>query len=280
MDLFAPPMDARGDIVPLAPPPPPDEVAALLADTASAVATPDLITLRNQLDAQEQHILNNWYTQHRRCIFCQKTYLEIDNMGQWQCAQHVSAVVNTAGFGAPAVIRQMVRADHRWLYNPVRWTPLDDQVLSQALANYLQLARHLHPQSIIKTTKGKNCIGIMRFDRRATDSLYEACSEYTSPARSFERQFPFSIDCGPVELRAVRPYLALHDQLYSAATEDTVVRRTPAFGLHRTIGSVSDSDRLVMRRLQLRRAQDERERVRQMRGGVGGMQQAPMPTRG
>lgn len=263
MDLFAP-IDAPGGIAPLAPP----SLTSSDGATPTIASTADLTALRNQLDVQEQQILNNWYTQYRRCIFCQKTYLEIDNLGQWQCAQYISGVVNTAESCSPTVIPQLVRADHRWLYNPVRWAPMDDQVLSQALANYLQAGRHLNAQSIITTTKGKGCAGISRFDKRAADSFYEACSGYTSPARSCKDRFPFNIDCGPVGLRAVRPYLVLHDQLYNAATEDTVVRRTPAFGLRRTIGSVSDSDRLVVRRLQLQRAKEERERARQARNAA------------
>lgn len=256
MDLFVAPV---GAIPPLAPPPATDDASLPVGSTAP----PDLTTLRNQLDVQEQRILNNWYTQHRRCIFCQKTYLEIDNLGQWLCGQQMSGAVNTSGFGAPQIVTQLVRADHRWMFNPMRWTAADDQVLSQSLANYLQAARHLNAQSIVKTTKGKNCVGVARFDQRATESLLEACSEYTHITRSYVRQFPFSVDCGPMELRAVRPFLALHDQLYNAATQDTVVRRTPVVSLRRTIASVPDSDRLVMRRLQLRRAQEARERARQ-----------------
>lgn len=258
MDPFAPLAQPIG-VVPLAPPPfmgglPP----------AAPPPPPDLATLRSQLDTQEQRILNNWYTQYRQCIFCKKTYLEIDNLGQWKCGQHVSGVVDTRDFCKPAVVTHLVRADHRWMFNPVRWSSMDDQVLSQSLVTYLQRGQHLNPQSIIKTTKGKNCVGISRFDRRATDSMLEACSEWSSPLVSYEKHFPYSVEFGPMEARRVRPYLALHDQLYRADTADAVIRRTPVCSFRRTVGSVSDSDRVAMRRLQIQRVREMRERTRQV----------------
>ena len=48
------------------------------------------------LNASDQRIVNNWKRQIRTCIFCAKDYLEIENLGQWRCAQPASGIVESS----------------------------------------------------------------------------------------------------------------------------------------------------------------------------------------
>jgi hypothetical protein len=260
-------VDTARDWASLAPPTPflrNDGSTERVAESTTGELNRDQAQMYATLDERDQRVLNNWRTQVRCCIFCQKYYREIDNLGQWKCSQYVTDIINDAYTNDPIVLSPLIRADHRWEYNPMRWTAAENQVLSQALTDYLTAGGHLNAMSIIEATQGQNCVGISRFDWRAVDSFRKACIYYTPQSTTYERFHPFHRVCGPL-LQRNHTSLPLHDLMYGKMTEESVIRRVPYAQFKRTISSVPNNERAVKLRLQMRSQQLARANWRQNR---------------
>lgn len=251
-------------VVPIAVPIPPAGGTPIAAPPAPATPAPAVtIDWWARLNPNERKIINNWQTQERRCIFCNRTYLEIDNLGQWKCAQSVSALVDIKESSAFQTMKQLVRADHRWAYNPIHWTESDNQILSTDMMNYLKVHGFLHHQSIVSTNSTETH-GICRFDWRAKRSFDDAFLYYTCPLQSYKHYHPYDLRVGSISQRLTLPYLTSHDALYSKDSDDSRIVRTPHGEAARTIASVQDSSEAVDRRwrMEIAASRMARRRVR------------------
>lgn len=207
------------------------------------------------LSATDQRIVNNWKRQIRTCIFCYKDYLEIENLGQWRCAQQVSDIVESSYMcDKIQVVQQLIRADHRWEYNPMVWMWTDNQVLSPTLTTYLSESGCLNAQSITTSTKGDGCVGVCRFDWRAQQSFRESFTYYTLPIPMYDQFEPFGPPSRAGEPLASRSAEPAHDMLYGKHAPDAHIRLTSSGDMVRTIGSIMDSSDAVEERLRTSRA--------------------------
>lgn len=132
------------------------------------------------LSDQDVAVLSCWTTELRNCLWCRVRYLEINNVGGWQCHQHIGALIE----GSWTCCRRWqgqrgcVRGHHRWclgVYSEHE-APL---VISLALARRIGL-RHLDASTLSRPDTAAatallthDVVVIQRYDARAALVVFE-----------------------------------------------------------------------------------------------------------
>lgn len=155
---------------PEAPPPP----QMLLLPERVPIPIPEL----NILPPEARSVVANWTQIDRVCIVCGAQYREANNLGRWLCSQGVEAIClteNNCTSRRGAVVRQIVRADHRTDFQPLIWSVYDDVPLSGALKQYMLPYVGAHsittPHHLPDARRRTDVIGVRRFDWRAARSF-------------------------------------------------------------------------------------------------------------